>query len=129
MSKSRIIDKHFTAHLKNDGIIHLEVKENHMLTLTDTIRVTDAFKIIGGGEKYPILISGGCGASSADHEARQYSASDEGIKYTLADAILAKSMAQMLLANFYLKFYPLNIPTKVFKEYEKAVEWLKGFID
>lgn len=60
-------------------------------------------------------------------EARHESASENGLKYTLADAFVARNLAQKLLVNFYIKFNQPAKPTKAFINEEEAIEWLYSF--
>ena len=57
-------------------------------------------------------------------ESRAFSASEEGLKYTMADAMVFNSMAHRLMANFYLKFNKPSRPSKAFTSIESAREWL-----
>ena len=43
------------------------------------------------------------GGTHFSSEAREFSAGEEGMRYTKADALIAKNLAQMILISFYLK--------------------------
>jgi len=69
----------------------------------------------------------GTTATKMSKEARTYLASDI-IKQTFkASAILVHNPVMRLLGNIYMTVGKPVIPTKIFKDKEKAIEWLKQF--
>lgn len=82
---------------------------------------------IGGGQKYPVLIDAG-DFVRIDPDVRVFSASEEGNICTLADAIAYNSLAQKLIANFYVFHNKPVIPTQIFSDRNEAIEWLKRFV-
>lgn len=55
----------------------------------------------------------------------EYIASDPySKKIRLADAIVVKSLPNRLIANFYIRFFKPNEPTKLFNSLDSAEEWL-----
>lgn len=48
--------------------------------------------------------------------------------FSKADAFVIKSMAQKILANFYIKINKPERPTKFFNNKDEAINWLKPFI-
>jgi hypothetical protein len=60
-------------------------------------------------------------------EAREESAGEAGMRYTLADAFVAKTLAQKLMVNFYLKFNKPGKPSKAFSSEEDALSWLFSY--
>lgn len=64
-----------------------------------------------------------------DHGAREFSASDEGLQYTIGDALVVNSLAHKILANFYLKFNKPRKPSKAFDHEEHAITWLLSLED
>ena len=57
-------------------------------------------------------------------ESRTFSASEEGLRYTIADAMIAKNLAQKLIVSFYLKLNKPPKPSKAFSNEEEAINWL-----
>lgn len=115
------------VHLRNDGIIHIHIKERAEVMMADALDIIKAMRILGGGQKYPVFIDAGEFAR-IDAEVRVFSASEEGNIYTLADAIAYHSLAQKLIANFYVSHDKPVIPTRTFAETEEAIDWLKTFV-
>ncbi len=61
-------------------------------------------------------------------QARDYGSSEEGLRYSAAEAFVIKSLAHKLLANFYLKVNKPSVPTKFFGKKKDAENWLKKFL-
>ena len=55
-------------------------------------------------------------------------AKNENNPYSKADAFVIKSLAQKILANFYLKISKPERPTKFFNKKEEALDWLKQYM-
>jgi hypothetical protein len=62
--------------------------------------------------------------SSMDMEVMKYLSRGRGALFTLADAFVIHSVAQKILANFYLHIIRPVLPTKVFNSYPEAEAWL-----
>lgn len=56
-------------------------------------------------------------------EARKYLA-NEGARGKAALAMVIYSPVERMIASFYLRFKPVDIPTKTFNSYTEAREWL-----
>jgi hypothetical protein len=113
--------------LRNDGIMHIHIKEGKEMQLNDAIKIVDAMGKLGNQQKHPLLID--CGEfATIDKEVRIFSASKEANIYTLADAIAYHSFAHKLLVDFYVNHNKPAIQTKVFPSNEEALAWLQTFI-
>jgi hypothetical protein len=119
--------KDVTVSLLDDQILHIHLKANAEITMADAILVFEAMEKLGKGKKMPVFIDAGefC---SVDKEVREFSASKEGNIFTLADAIAYSSLAQKIIANFYVNKNEPVIPTRVFSNIPEALSRLKGFI-
>lgn len=113
--------------LRSDGIVHFYIKTNITLNGNDAREMVKATGEIGGNKKYPILITSGK-YGMADVDAREYAASPDGNQYTIAGAIVVKSLAQKILGNAYIKVNKPTTPTALFNDAEKAIDWLKTFM-
>lgn len=91
--------------------------ENHLKVV---VKVTG--EMTNGTKCGNLIIAGKY--SSVTSEARDFIATDEAIKYTLAEVYVIQSLAQRILGNFYLKFYKPRVPTKIFTDIQKAEKWL-----
>ena len=116
-----------TVSLRQNGILHLHIKEGAHMTMEQALQTFKAMKVIGGGRKYPVLIDAGEFAT-IDPEVRVFSASKEGNLYTIADAIAYHSLAQKLMANFYVTHNKPVVPTRTFSDIPSATHWLVTFL-
>jgi hypothetical protein len=115
------------VHLRDDGILHIHIKESAHIAMQEALEILKAMRVIGNGRKYPVLIDAGEFAN-IDPEVRVFSASDEGNLYTMADAIAYHTLPQKLTANFYVAFNKPVVPTRAFSEMTEAVTWLLTFV-
>ena len=116
-----------TISLRNDRIILYSIKDNITISAKDSNEMVGAAGKLGDFQKLPVLIAGGK-HTLADKDAREFGASKEGTKYALAVAFVIKSLAQKILGNAYIKINKPIVPTRLFDNEEKAVEWLKTFM-
>ena len=115
-----------TISLRSDRIIQYTTKANITISEQDSNDMVDAAGKLGDFKKFPILIVVGK-HSLADKEAREFGAGKEGTKYAVAVAFVINSLAQKILGNAYLKINKPIVPTLLFDNEEKAVEWLQTF--
>ncbi|MBK7130388.1 MAG: hypothetical protein IPM74_10420 [Crocinitomicaceae bacterium] len=121
-----IIYPHSTIRLRDDGILELHTNDTHVYEIKDVIENVDAFGKLTGNKKAPVIIFGGS-FTSLKAETRAFMASEESLKYSAAEAFVLRSLAQKILINFYIKFDKPLVPTKVFRDKAKAIEWLRQF--
>ena len=113
--------------LRSDGIIQIFMKPNLTMSMNDGKQMVDALGIIGEGEKFPLLFIAG-NFTLANTEARQYAASEEANKYTIACAFVVNNIAQKLMGQAYVSFNHPIAPTRILTNEEDAVTWLKTFL-
>ena len=111
-----------------NGLIHYFIKPNSHLTFDDITSITEFSDKKGFNGKYLNLYEFGEN-SDANNDVRSWAAKDSGNHHTVADAFVINSLAQKMIADFYLKFHKPERPTKVFNNREKAVKWLLSFQD
>lgn len=119
--------KHASVSLLDEGILHIHINEGCEIELSDAVLIVEAMAKVGGGKKYPVLIDAG-EFSCIDKEVREFSASVEANLYTLADAIAFCNLGQKLIAKFYVEHNHPVVPTRVFPDKERAMQWLKTFL-
>jgi len=112
--------------LLDNGIIHIHLKAGCEIELSDAVLVVEAMEKIGKGKKYPVLIDAG-EFTSIDKEVRVFSASEDGNLFTLADAIAYCSLAQKMMADFYINYNKPVVPTRAFSDKAEAIKWLETF--
>lgn len=109
--------------LRQDGILHISIKEDQQFTLDDFNDLLDAALKIGKGRKLYNLVTVGK-YTIPDHQARVMSTSEMGSIYKIADAFVIHSLSQKLIANFYMNFHKPYVPTRFFTKEKDAIDWL-----
>ncbi|MBL7892484.1 MAG: STAS/SEC14 domain-containing protein [Bacteroidia bacterium] len=109
--------------LRPDNILCIDLKEDHVVEMTDQDDINAAIGKIANGNKYLILTIGGK-YTSFSQEVIENSAAPQNFKHTLADAFVINSTHQRLLANFYVKVVKPPVPTRYFEKQEEAIKWL-----
>jgi hypothetical protein len=125
VNKNLIDLKHSIVQLRDDAIVQINYGDHIDIDLKEGVEIVDAIGKLTEGKKALILNIGGDG-TSATPEARKFSASPAGVKFTKADAFVTTSLAQKILGNFYLNFNKPPVPSQIFDEVDKAIEWLKN---
>ncbi len=117
---------HSTVTLRKDGVLQIDVNDNVDVGIDECVELTNAYQILIGDSKVPLLHIVG-NYVTMDKDAREYSASEIGLKFSIAEAFVINSLPQKMLANFYMRVNKPAVPTKFFDSIEKAEEWLKNF--
>jgi hypothetical protein len=122
------VDKKFKVSLIEEFILFIELNDFEVFEVEDLLKIRNWINAKITNEKLFNLFQFGNG-SSLSRELREYAASEDGAKRTLGTAILVKNLAQQLLIDYYLKFNKPKYPTKAFYKKEKAIEWIKNYIN
>lgn len=85
--------------------------------------VSDRLKV-SEGIRYPVLADIG-NVKTITREAEKYMAAGDAMKYISAVAILTHSRVGKLISSIYISLSRPKIPTKVFADKQKAIEWLE----
>ena len=110
-----------------DGIATFRLLRSSVLTLEVAQALIADLSLLtrGSASPSPILVdmrrSGG-----ATREARTYLGGPTG-KYA-ALALLVGSAATQMIANFFIALNHPKIPTRIFTDEEKALQWLRGYV-
>ena len=110
-------------HMREDGIICIRVKDDVDIEIADAKETFEEVKRLAGGEKKPVLVFTGSGGTISN-EVKRFSASKEAGEPTLAEAVIARSLAHKLVVNFLIKFANMGRPMKLFSFEDEAVAWL-----
>lgn len=123
---------HETTHYKfrfADGIFYMTYKSGNITLEIAKEIVRKRKEMMGDVEIWAIIDD--ANLRSIERDARQYLSSDAGIAGIRAGALVVSSSFAKHLANFFLKITvnKPKIPTRVFLNYEEALEWLKNLMD
>jgi hypothetical protein len=117
-----------TVSFRDDGIFQVDMKViNRELSLKDVRELTEAIGIMGKGAQYPVLVMVK-EFNTISKEASEYSASEIGARYTLANAVVIRSAAIRIGVNFFITMFKPVRPTKMFNNEENATQWLYSLI-
>lgn len=118
---------HSEIFLRNDGIVEILIKESSVIGREECIEITDSYETILESQRFPLLhiIED---YVTIDKEAREYAASEEGLRYSKVEAFVINSLAHKILANFYMKVNKPSVPTKFFRSREEAEDWLSKYL-
>jgi len=113
-------------HLDND-MLYMRIKENADISLEAAIEGVNTRRKLHGDKKVLLLVDMRL-VGEVHRDARAYAAKKEVEEMNKAMALLTgKSLPAKIIANFFIKVNKPRVPTKLFKDEKKAVEWLKTF--
>ncbi|CAG0990487.1 hypothetical protein FLAV_02279 [Flavobacteriales bacterium] len=101
-------------HFRADGILHVNVITEQEVTAEQVKETVDFTKNILKGERVPHLITTEKPYVIPNNEAREYLASKHREEISCADAYILKSLAQKIIAKFYIRINKPRIPTNFF---------------
>lgn len=111
--------------IDEEGILRLKACGSVDLDLNEVMECFASYEKLGIGKHNKVLqlidISNG---GTMSQEARDYAA-EVGRDYFLASAVVSHSLSVRIVVNFFNRFYKHDVPLKLFKTEEKALEWLR----
>ena len=111
------------------GLIELEngiITATWKVTVLDLPTAQEAVRTrleVVDGKSYPFLINISS-IKDSTKEARDFLASSEGTEGIIVGALLITSPLENIMASIYIQFNKPIIPTRIFKNEAKALEWL-----
>jgi len=84
--------------------------------------------LVTAGQNYPVLIKIKS-IKDSTKEARDFLASEKGCDGIIAGAVKVDSVLTNMLATFFIYLNKPLIPTKIFKDETKAMQWLEQFVE
>lgn len=114
--------------LGDDGIVRMIQNPGVDLTLEDARECFAAHQKVRRGKRHPLLIDARK-MRSITKDARQFFASDEVSRVSLAFAMIVDTPLSRVLGNFYLGISKPQLPARIFSSEADALEWLNGYIE
>lgn len=121
-------ENEFVIYSLIEGILFATFRKGVVIDLEAARKILEIRLLMTGTSEYPALVESS-GVKSFTKEARDFLSSNAGREGIKATAILASGYMASTIANFFLKVTvgkPI-VPTKIFSDREKALEWLKKF--
>jgi len=115
--------QHSIVEYRKDGIVHVVYKAGCTVTIADIYAMTKFISHIGVANKYKFLTEAEQG-SMVENEAMHFLATEKGSLFMLKNALLCRFILHEMVSNFFVRIDNPVIPTKIFKDKTKAIEWL-----
>ncbi|MES2593046.1 MAG: hypothetical protein V4608_14280 [Bacteroidota bacterium] len=126
-NKNKLVElRTFTTWLGDDGICYTVVKPNVEIVLEDAMANSAAIKAISSGMVFPLLVNLKA-IKTISKEARDHFSMRNRTPGVTAIAMLINSPGSRIIGNFFLGINKPAVPTKLFNDKNKAIEWLKQF--
>jgi hypothetical protein len=109
--------------LCSDGIVRVIFKKDKEIGPRVLKRLFGLFNDFVAGKRYPFIYCAEDGLVVFTNEGNTYSRQNQHVFPKLCSAFVVKSLAQRLIASFYLKFNKPVTPSKVFNRPEEAETW------
>ena len=113
-----------TIRLIDDHIVENVIHDHAKLDVEEVCELKAINQEHAFGKPYCVLVNPGM-FSSVTKAAREETASKAFVQNTVAKALLTHSLGHKIICGFYLKVNRPHIKTKVFKDREKAIHWLR----
>ncbi len=122
--------QHILYTLTDDDILIARFKSDVKLKIEDAKVIVSDRKAFAAGKNYPVLSDIRNINYAADTQTRDYLQSNEAREGVLAAALLTDSIFTNYLGNLFLKVaYKIKtVPTQIFMDEKKALDWLKTFV-
>lgn len=109
--------------LCDDGIVRVMLKKNSEIGFQQAKENIQAYSDIAEGNRYAFIFYCENDNVVYSEEARTYAKSNEALFPKISMAVLVKTLAHKLVANFYFKFHKPAYPYKVFDKLADAEAW------
>ena len=114
--------------LLDNGIIKIDMLEGFTIDLEESVQINIAQgELLNGAPEQGLTLMMVDSTTQFTNDARDFSASKQGLRFSKAEALVVKTLAQRLVVNFYLKINKPSVPSKAFDTEESAIEWLLSF--
>ena len=124
--RESFLETDFTRMWISNGILYIEYKPKLVMNLEIAKQiVSDRLKVSNGVTRPAILDARNF--ISMDRQAMKYYKTKETVLFVSAAAFLPGSALGSLAGNIFLMLEKPLIPTKLFTNEEKALEWLEKF--
>ncbi len=112
-----------SINLCDDGLVRVMLKKKSEIDVPQAQENINAYIQITDNKKYAFLIYAEDDSVVYTEEARRHAKLQEDTFLKSCMAIMVKTLAHKLVANFYLNFYKPNFPFKVFNKMNDAEAW------
>lgn len=114
----------FDATLRSDGIIHVHVHERVEIDIACQQAMQEAYWELTDVHS-PFIFTAGPFISTTKKAQKNAKLMEDDTPVG-ASALIVNNIAQKLMTDFYYKLDPPKNPLKVFKDFDRGIEWLKS---
>lgn len=104
-------------------LIRLEVLGNRIIGAAEAREMNDAIGVLSRGQECLVMAVAN-EVNQFTKEAVDFSSSSLGLKYSIAWAVVVRSLTQRITANIYLRLNKPLKPFKIFNTEREASRWL-----
>lgn len=126
--KDNVIKTRTSEMWMEDGILHCKLFPNSEVTYEHAKEIMEESMKLSGGKNIPVL-GDLSEVKSISRRAREYLSGEEATKIASSLAVLAGSPVSKVIGNFLIGLNKPSYPVKLFTSKEKAIKWLKKFIE
>jgi len=119
--------KKFLTWIESDGVARTLVKPDAEIFLQDAKENTAAVETFYHGKKFPLLVDIRKIKSISDDARAHFTLKGRESVVNAYAMVLSSSLSRMI-GNFFLTFEKPAVPVKLFNHEDKALAWLKQFI-
>lgn len=119
-----VIMKNCIVRLIGPRIIENLVKEGGTIDVEDVHAIKKTNEQLCPEGNYAVLVTS-TNFNSITAAARRITSSSEFVKRSLGKAMLVHNTATKLVAEFYIRVNKPAMPTQIFTDRKKAIDWLK----
>lgn len=112
---------------RDDGIVEVTCGEDLTYDVEHLFEMNTATSRLVNKQRVPVLFLVGKN-TTITQDAMKYGATEEATQFSAAEAYVIHSIAQKILANFYLRIHKPPVPTKFFDDRAAAEAWLRTFV-
>lgn len=117
--------KHSLIWIDKEGILWVRSDEFAEIDLEETVSCVEVYTKLGINKDNKVLqILDASGSPTITKEAKEY-ISEIGTDYFIASAIIGHSLAVRIAVNFFINFFKIAVPIKMFGSEQDALIWLR----
>ncbi len=115
--------KHSTLVLYSNTILEIYLDDHFFYTIKEGLEIEIAIEELCQKSELRVILLAGL-YSDCDTETRKFIASNSICDKITSMALITRSLAQDLLANFIIAYDKPSKPARVFRSKEKALKWI-----
>lgn len=113
----------FEIYIKETNILGVEAKQEMLYDKEEVGHIISNIQYLAGDKKYLVLVNSGP-LASISYEGLKALAHHSSFSYAYAKAYVIHTIAQRLMANFYVRYFKPSVPIKFFRNENDAEVWL-----